>query len=114
MHQNFVFASVKGDYGKSDYSLYKFAILIDVPKEIREQRVKNRSFQKFGKRMLPGGDYHKQEEAFFDFTKSRAENTVKEWAQTLSCPILQVNGTKSIEENTKVIIEHLQLLNLVH
>ena len=30
------------------------------------QRVKKRSFQKFGNRMLPGGDLHEQEEKFFD------------------------------------------------
>lgn len=48
------------------------------------QRVKNRSFQKFGKRMLLGGDLHEQEEKFFDFVKSRPENTVEEWAQSES------------------------------
>ena len=31
IHQNFVFASVKGDYGKDIVPLYKYAVLIDVP-----------------------------------------------------------------------------------
>lgn len=57
---------------------FQYAVLIDVPKDIRIQRVKNRSFQKFGKRMLLGGDLHEQEEKFFDFVKSRSENTVEE------------------------------------
>lgn len=48
-HENFVFSSVKGDYGES---IYQYAVLIDVPKDIRIERVKNRSFQKFGSRML--------------------------------------------------------------
>ena len=38
------------------------------------QRVKNRSFQKFGNRMLPGGDLYEQEEEFFEFVKSRLES----------------------------------------
>lgn len=64
-HENFVFASVKGDYGENIYPFFQHAVVIDVPKDIRIQRVKNRSFQKFGNRMLPGGDLYKSEENFF-------------------------------------------------
>ena len=67
-HENFVFAAVKGEYGEAIYPLFQYVILIDTPKEIRMQRVKKRSFQKFGNRMLPGGDLHEQEEAFHSIT----------------------------------------------
>ncbi len=107
-HENFVFASVKGDYGETIYPFFQYAVLIDVPRDIRVQRVKNRSFQKFGNRMLPGGDLYEQEEKFFDLVKSRAENTVEEWVQLLSCPIIRVDGTKPIEENIKLIIQKIQ------
>lgn len=107
-HKNFVFASVKGDYGETIYPFFQYVVLIDVPRDIRVQRVKNRSFQRFGNRMLPGGDLYEQEEKFFDFVKSRAENTVEEWAQSLSCPIIRVDGTKPIEENIKNITHQIQ------
>lgn len=107
-HENFVFASVKGDYGETIYPFFQYAVLIDVPRDIRVQRVKNRSFQKFGNRILPGGDLYEQEEKFFDLVKSRAENTVEEWVQSLSCPIIRVDGTKPIEENIKTIIHQIQ------
>ncbi len=106
-HENFVFASVKGDYGEEIYPFFQYVILIDVPKDIRMERVKKRSFQKFGNRMLPGGDLHEQEEGFFEFVKSRAENTVKEWVQLLSCPIIRIDGTKPIEENIDFIIKEI-------
>ena len=48
-HENFILASVKGDYGEDIYSFFQCAILLDVPKYIRFQRVRERSFQKFGK-----------------------------------------------------------------
>ena len=48
--------------------------MIDVPKDIRIQRVKNRSFEKFGDRMLSGGDLYEQEEKFFALVQSRAED----------------------------------------
>ncbi|MCH5265829.1 MAG: AAA family ATPase [Lachnospiraceae bacterium] len=109
-HENFVFTSVKGDY-RDCLSFFKYAILIHVPREIRLQRVKDRAFQKFGNRMLPGGDLHEQEENFFDLVKSRAENMVEEWVQSLSCPVIRVDGTKPIEENTTCIIEQIHKVN---
>lgn len=84
--------------------------MIDVPKDIRIQRVKNRSFQKFGNRIFPGGDLHEQEERFFDFVKSRSENAVEEWVRSLSCPIIRVDGVRPIEENTNLIIEQIKRL----
>ena len=105
-HENFVFTSVKGDY-RNCASLFQYAVLIYVPRDIRIQRVKDCSFQKFGDRMLPGGDLYEQEENFFDLVRSRAENTVEEWAKSLSCPIIRVDGTKPVEENITFITEQI-------
>ena len=106
-HENFIFAAVKGDYGEAIYPFFQYAVLIDTPKDIRVQRVKKRSFQKFGNRMLPGGDLHEQEEKFFEFVTSRPESTVEEWIQLLSCPILRIDGTKPVEENVDFIINQI-------
>lgn len=78
--------------------------MLDAPKDIRLQRVKKRSFQKFGKRMLSGGDLFEQEEKFFRFVESRNESTVEEWVKTLKCPVMRIDGTKPIDENTDFII----------
>ena len=53
-HPDFVFSAVKGDYGKDIIPMYNYVVVIEVPKEVRSQRVRNRSFQKFGNRMLMG------------------------------------------------------------
>ena len=107
-HENFIFASVKGDYGEAIYPFFQYVVLIDVPRDIRIERVKNRSFQKFGNRMLLGGDLYEQEKHFFDLVKSRAEDTVEKWVQSLNCPIIRIDGTKPIEENINLIIEQIQ------
>ena len=101
-------ASVKEDYGENICQFFRYVVLIDVPKDIRLQRVKERSFHKFGSRMLPGGDLYEQEENFFDLVRSRAENTVEEWVRSLSCPVIRVDGTKPVNENVKLIIERIQ------
>lgn len=107
-HENFVFASVKGDYGERIYPYFQYVVLIDVPKNIRMERVRNRSFQKFGDRMLSGGDLHGQEERFFALVESRAEDMVEKWVKELSCPVIRVDGTRPIEENVGFIIGLLE------
>lgn len=107
-HESFVLASVKGNYGEWILTSYHYAVLINAPKDIRLQRVRNRSFQKFGNRMLPGGDLYGQEKAFFDMVSSRTERYVEEWAQSLDCPIIRVDGTRPIEKNLAFVIEQIQ------
>lgn len=107
-HKNFVFTSVKGDYGDTIISFFQYAVWITVPREIRIQRVKNRSFQKFGNRILPDGDLYIQEERFFNFVKSRPENTVEEWIQSFHHPIIQVDGTKPMENNLNFILNKIK------
>lgn len=108
-HEGFVFASVHGNYGDGICSFLRYAVLVSVPKDVRMERVKNRSFQKFGDRVLPGGDLYEQEEKFFDFVKSRAENTSEKWVESLSCPVIRVDGTKPIEENITYILGEIQI-----
>lgn len=108
-HENFVFAAVKGDYGKDIISLYKYAVSIEVTKEIRILRVKDRAFRKFGERMLKGGDLYESQEAFFNMASSRPEDYVREWVKTLNCPVIQTDGTKPVEENLAFITEQVQL-----
>ena len=103
-HPDFVFSAVKGDYGKDIIPMYNYVVVIDVPKEIRTQRVRNRSFQKFGDRMLIGGDLYGQEEAFFEMVASRQDDYIENWLRKVNCPIIRVDGTKPIEENVEYII----------
>lgn len=108
-YPDFVFAAVKGDYGKEIISMYNYVVVIEVPKEIRLRRVRNRSFQKFGNRMLVGGDLHKQEEDFFQLVESRKDDYVESWLHMLKCPIIRVDGTKSVDENIERIIEQINI-----
>lgn len=106
-HGDFVFASVHGDYGESVRSALRCCVYISIPREIRLQRVKNRSYQKFGSRMLPGGDLYEREEKFFAFVGSRTEDPVEKWLETLSCPAIKIDGTKPVEENLRLLTERI-------
>lgn len=108
-HPDFIFSAVRGNYGKEIIPLYSYVILMEVPKEIRFRRVRNRSFLKFGSRMLKGGDLYDQEEAFFRIIEARQDSYVEDWLKLVNCPIIRVDGTKPIEENVEFI---LRLINI--
>lgn len=107
-HENFVFTAVKGDYGEKILPYYTYAVLIEVPRNIRLQRVENRSFEKFGDRILPGGDLYEQEKRFFDMVKSRKEDEAAQWVRSLGCPVIRIDGTRAVEENVRVIRERMR------
>ena len=81
--------------------------MIDVPKEIRAQRIRNRSFQKFGERMLPGGDLFDQEQAFFQMVGARDDEYVEHWLAMLTCPVIRVDGTAPVEESLQQILAQI-------
>ncbi len=101
--RRFVFAAVKGDYGDRLLSLLDCIIVLDVPKEIRLARVRERSLQKFGDRILAGGDLAQRENAWFAQVEHRPEDYVEKWLTTVDCPIFRVDGTRPIEENVEYL-----------
>ena len=108
-HGDFVLAAVRGDYGKEILPLYRYTVLMEVPKEIRMERIRNRSFQKFGRRMREGGELYEQEEAFFRTAASRPEDYAAAWTRTLDCPVLSVDGTRPVDENVEWIVRQMKL-----
>lgn len=103
-NSRFVFAAVKGNYGDKLIAALDHIVLIDVPKQIRSQRVRERSFSKFGERILPGGDLYDQETAWFSLTDSRPEDYTTQWLETVNCPVIRVDGTLPVEQNIEYII----------
>ena len=106
-HPHFVFASVNGLGKKQLRSYFQYAIYIKVPKHICMQRVRDRSSQRFGNRILPGGDLYEKEEAFFSMVSNRSECDIENWLQRLRCPIIQIDGTKSVNENIRLITSQM-------
>ena len=109
-HENFIFAAVRGDYGENITDRYHYAVYLEVPRDTRLQRIRNRSFCKFGSRMLSGGDLYEQEEAFFRMAEKRSEDYVENWLKTLHCPILYADGTAPTEDTVQKILTHFPLL----
>lgn len=63
-YKNFIISAVNGDFGEEINSKYKLAVFLDVPLDIRLKCVKQRAYDKFGDRVLAGGDMYEQEQRF--------------------------------------------------
>lgn len=104
---NFVFAAVRGEYGPTFLSRVDTAVLIELPRRIRLQRVRDRSFRRFGERMLPDGDLYEQEQSWFRMVESRPEDYVRTWLDTFPCRLIRVDGMLPPEENLKYVLSRL-------
>lgn len=104
----FVFAAVKGNYGEAVLPYYRAAVLVEVPRELRLQRVQQRSLDKFGDRARPGGDLYEREKWFFDHISARPEDYAERWLASVDIPVLRVDGARPVEENIDLISEWLK------
>ncbi|MBR6917044.1 MAG: AAA family ATPase [Clostridia bacterium] len=102
----FIFAAVRGDYGDKFLSALDHIIYIYVPREERDKRVFNRSYEKFGDRMLEGGDLYESENSFLTLAKNRPDDYVERWIETVNIPVIRIDGTRPVEEN----VEYLALV----
>ncbi len=73
----FVFSAVDGDMNIDVGLEYDLVIYLYAPLDVRMARVKKREFDKFGGRVLPGGDMYEQEQKFFEFVSKRDVGTVE-------------------------------------
>lgn len=97
--RSFVISAVTGDFGEEISSMYDFAVFILAPLETRIERIKQREFEKHGKRILKGGDMYEQHLKFVDFVSSRTLQKIEKWEETLMCPVIRIDGTEDWRTN---------------
>ncbi|MBQ7336600.1 MAG: AAA family ATPase [Clostridia bacterium] len=99
----FVFSAVNGDMTPGINEKYALVVYLDVSLDMRMKRIRQRAIDKFGDRVLPGGDMYEQEEKFFAYAEKRTPEKIENWLKTLSCKVIRLDGIKPIQENVEVI-----------
>jgi adenylate kinase family enzyme len=99
----FVFSAVNGDMTPEINDNYDLVVYLDVPLDMRMKRIRQRAIDKFGDRVLPGGDMYEQEESFFAYAEKRTPENIEKWLKTLSCKTIRLDGTKPIQESVELI-----------
>lgn len=68
--------------------------------------------QRYGKRIMPGGDRYEQSQAFLDWAASyddgdgrmRSRRLHEQWLSTLPCPIVRMEGAYEVDEQLAVLM----------
>ncbi|MCL2462008.1 MAG: AAA family ATPase [Defluviitaleaceae bacterium] len=92
-YRAFVLSAVTGDFGGAITRFYELGVYVSAPLELRMERIRRRAYEQYGKRVQAGGDMHEREAEFLDFAASRPLEKIERWAETLTCPVIRIDGT---------------------
>ncbi|WP_438446538.1 AAA family ATPase [Gorillibacterium sp. sgz5001074] len=95
----FVLTAVTGDFGDTIPKFYDLAVFITAPIELRMERIEQREYMQHGERIRKGGDMYEQHLKFIEFVASRSLSKMEQWAETLTCPIIHIDGTEDWHTN---------------
>ena len=94
---------------------FTLAVRLNTPTPVRMERLKQREYARYGRRILPGGDLFEQSQAFLAWAaqyddglpplRSRALHDL--WQQKLSCPLLTLDGTLSLDKLAEAVLQKL-------
>lgn len=101
----FTLSSVKVNFSESIREKICLAVILRAGKDTRMARIQSRSFEKYGHRVLPGGDMYETESAFFEMAEKRTEEMVTKAAADLSCPVIELSGADDPEKNAGIILD---------
>lgn len=114
--ENAVLSGSVADWGNALIPLFTLAVRLSADTEVRLRRIREREFQRFGSRIMPGGDMYAHHQAFLSWAAAydegdltvRSRRSHDEWQKRLACPLLLLSGTDPAEENAERIIQYLK------
>jgi adenylate kinase family enzyme len=108
---SFIMSGDISGWSEKFISLFDLVILLTVPANIRLKRIENREHERWGDRVRKGGDMYEQHLKFVEFAASRDIALIEKWASLYSCPILQVDGNKPLNEMIDEIMTYINTRN---
>ncbi|MFW6022720.1 MAG: AAA family ATPase [Halanaerobiaceae bacterium] len=115
-HKNWIISGSICGWDDDFKSMFDLAIFLYVPAKVRLQRLKNREFMRYGKAILPGRKMHKQYKQFIDWASRydnggleiRSKLLHEQWMKNLSCPVLRIEGSQTVQQRVDIILNYLQ------
>ena len=108
---NVVISGSLTDWGDVLIPQFTLAIRIELDPAIRIARLIQREQKRFGARIAPGGDMHRQHLDFVEWAKAydtggpevRSKAKHDAWQKLLSCEILLLDGADTVEANLEKV-----------
>ena len=91
--------------------LFELVIYVSTPTEMRLKRLAEREYQRFGERILHGGDMAAEHQSFMEWAAQydeggldiRSARTHAQWLAALDCPIVRLDGSVDIDESIAIL-----------
>ena len=104
-HQKCVISGSLFGWGDVFIPRFDLVVFVDTPTDIRIQRLERREAERFGERIRKGGDMYENHIDFIEWAKGydtsndgRCRKLHEEWFKLLRCPLVRIDGSKTIDE----------------
>ncbi len=114
-HESWILSGAVIDWGNPLIPLFDVVVFISVSNEIRLERLFKREYARYGKAILPGGDRYEEYQKFIKWAKLyetggmdvRSRLQQETWLEDLPCPVLRIDGDKSVSINSRLLLENI-------
>jgi adenylate kinase family enzyme len=114
-HDAWVLSGSLCGWGDVAIPLFELVVFLWISPDRRMARLHRREHERFGERIMPGGDMYEQSQAFLAWAASyddgdldaRSRRLHEEWLGTLPCPIVCCEGEYTIEEQLAVLMAEI-------
>ena len=108
---HFIMAGSMDSFNAPFVPLFDLAVHITADLEVRLARIHRREYESFGDRILQGGDMYREHQHFlensarYDTDGSPNIKTHMQWAASLPCRVMYLDGTDDLRMNAQLIID---------
>ncbi len=115
--EHFVMAGSMSSFHQAFDDKFELVVFLYAGPEIRLRRVHSRAIERFGERILEGGDLYENHRKFLESNRRYETDgspnlcEQKEWMKNLPCIKIELDGTNSLESNAEIIVEKWNKMN---
>lgn len=108
---DFVLATVNCDWGNDIALMCKLAVILKAPIAVRMKRIEHREYEKFGNRVLQGGDLYESQQKFHNKVFARGDEHMEKQMQFIKCPIIEIDAALPIENVVDIVYRKYVQIN---
>lgn len=111
-YEHFVMAGSMSSFHYAFDEMFEMMVLLYVSPDIRIERVHKRAIERFGERVLEGGDMYEAHMRFLNDDRRYEEDgspnmrEQKEWMENMSCVKIELDGAAELEKNAGIIVNN--------
>lgn len=112
LYEHFVMAGSMSSFHYAFDEMFEMMVLLYVSPDIRIERVHKRAIERFGERVLEGGDMYEAHMRFLNDNRRYEEDgspnmrEQKEWMENMSCVKIELDGAAELEKNADIIVNN--------